>query len=192
MADKITGIVLTGGKSKRMGKEKGLCYFRGQALVAYAIQTLRPLCDEIILSANNRLDDYLKFGHHVVSDKFPDTGPIGGLFSSLLASKTDINLVISCDTPFVTTSVYKDLLSHHDLWQAIVPVHNSVNIEPLTACYHKNCLPYILNQIQNKKYKMTELLKMLNTRYVTINPVIAGTTVSLFHNLNTPEDLLSC
>ncbi len=188
----ITGIVLTGGKSKRMGKEKGLCYFRGQALVAYAIQTLQPLCGEIILSANNKFEEYRNFGHQVVSDVFPDTGPMGGLYSSLLASKSDLNLVISCDTPFVTTSVYEDLLSHQDLWQAIVPLHENGYIEPLTACYHRNCLPAILSQLQTENYKMTELLDKLNTRYVTINPVISGSAVSLFHNLNTPEDLLSC
>jgi len=188
----ITGIILTGGKSQRMGKEKGLCHFRGLMLVEYAIKTLLPLCDELILSANNKLDEYRQFGYPVVSDILPDSGPIGGLYSGLLASKTELNLVISCDTPFVTTALFTELIKHINNFQSVVPIHETKFIEPLTACYKKSCLPIIKSQIETGHFKMTDLLDKLNTHYLEVNATLPEIGVSMFHNLNTPEDLLSC
>lgn len=188
----ITGIILSGGKSRRMGKEKGLCHFRGKALVVYAIDTLKPLCNELIISANNKLDQYELFNLPVIPDDISEKGPIGGLLSCLNKSNTPANLVISCDTPFVTTDVYRELLKYSTEFQAVVPVHKDGFIEPLTAYYNRSCLPFIQNQIENGNYKMMDLLECLNTKFVQIDSAIPGLKPSLFHNLNAPEDLLSC
>ena len=189
---KITGIILSGGKSRRMGKEKGLCHFRGKALIVYAIETLQPLCDELIISANNKLDEYQLFDFQVVSDEMAETGPIGGLFSCLKQSSNSIHLVISCDTPFVTQHVYLELLKYSEDYQAVVPIHENGFIEPLSAVYHRSCLPIVQQQIGAGKFKMMDLLDRLNTKYVPIDSQIPGLKSSIFHNLNNPEDLLSC
>lgn len=188
----FTGIILSGGKSRRMGKEKGLCHFRGKALIAYAIETLQPLCDELIISANNKLDEYQLLDFPVVSDEMAETGPIGGLFSCLNKSKNAINLVISCDTPFVTQEVYHELLKYIGDYQAVVPIHENGFVEPLTAVYHRSCLPEVQRQLLAGKYKMMDLLDRINTKYVPVNSQIPGLKTSIFHNLNNPEDLLSC
>ncbi|MFA5417100.1 MAG: molybdenum cofactor guanylyltransferase [Bacteroidales bacterium] len=188
----ITGIVLSGGKSRRMGKEKGLCHFRGKALITYAIDILKPLCRELIISANNKIDQYELLDYPVISDEIPDAGPIGGLYSCLKQSQSDINLVISCDTPFVTIEVYQELLKYSNDYQAVVPIHENGFIEPLTACYHLSCVSVIQQQLETGNYKMMDLLDELNTKYVRFESAMEGLKASLFHNLNSPEDLLSC
>ncbi|PIQ29782.1 MAG: hypothetical protein COW63_11215, partial [Bacteroidetes bacterium CG18_big_fil_WC_8_21_14_2_50_41_14] len=188
----ITGIVLSGGKSRRMGKEKGLCHFRGKALITFAIDTLKPLCKTLIISANNKIDQYDLLEYPVISDDIPDTGPIGGLYSCLKQSQSAINLVISCDTPFVTTEVYQELLKYIVDYQAVVPVHEDGLLEPITAVYHRSCLPVILQQIEKGEYKMMDLLARLNTKFVYFDTNMSDSKPSLFHNLNSPEDLLSC
>ena len=188
----ITGIVLSGGKSRRMGKEKGLCHFRGKALISYAIDTLKPLCSRLIISANNKPNEYQLYGFQVISDEIPETGPIGGLYSCLKQSQSVINLVISCDTPFVTTEVYQELLNYIGEYQAVVPVQEDGFLEPITAIYQRSCLPVILQQIEKGEYKMMDLLARLNTKFVHFDTNMSDSKPSLFHNLNSPEDLLSC
>lgn len=103
--DEITGIILAGGKSSRMGKDKGLCDFKGKALVSYAIETLRPLCGNLMISANYFPEKYAEFDLPVIADEVKNIGPMGGILSCLKQSHTQHNLVLSCDTPFVTTDV---------------------------------------------------------------------------------------
>jgi S-adenosylmethionine:tRNA ribosyltransferase-isomerase len=188
----ITGIVLSGGTSRRMGKEKGLCHFRGKALITYAIYTLKPLCGTLIISANNKIDQYELLEYPVISDEIPETGHIGGLYSCLKQSDADINLLISCDTPFVTTEVYQELLKYIGEYQAVVPIHEDGFLEPITAIYHRSCLPVILQQIEKGEYKMMDLLARLNTKFVHFDTNLSDSKPSPFHNLNSPEDLLSC
>lgn len=67
---KIVGIVLSGGKSRRMGQEKGLVKYRGKALIEYAIETLKPLCHELVISTAN--NDYAYFGLPMIAEEIPD------------------------------------------------------------------------------------------------------------------------
>jgi len=78
---KITGSILAGGESRRMGTEKGLVDFRGKPMIAYAVDAFLPYCDQILISANNASYNYL--GFQVVKDEFPDSGPLGGIYSCL-------------------------------------------------------------------------------------------------------------
>ncbi len=99
--EEVTGIILSGGKSSRLGEEKGLALFNGKPLIQYAIDILKPVCDKIIISANNQLDEYAKFGFEIVEDQVKGIGPMAGLIAGLNKSVTRYNFVLSCDTPFV-------------------------------------------------------------------------------------------
>ena len=110
MSERITGIILAGGKSKRMGRDKAFLPYHGKDLIEYSISLMQSICDEVIISANDA--DYDKFGLRVVRDNYPHIGPIGGLEASLTYSKTRHNLVIPCDTPFLTLSVYYEILKN--------------------------------------------------------------------------------
>jgi molybdopterin-guanine dinucleotide biosynthesis protein A len=98
---KITGIVLAGGRSSRMGEDKSLMKLNGKALVEYSINALRPLCDKVIISSNIAAYDFT--GCEVWPDELPDQAPIIGIYSCLKRSETELNVILSCDIPLMST-----------------------------------------------------------------------------------------
>ena len=85
----LTAIILSGGKSTRMGQDKGLMEIKGKPMIQYVIDNITPVCSQIIISANQ--DEYKKFGYPVINDNIMDTGPAGGIGSSLPLSSNDKN-----------------------------------------------------------------------------------------------------
>jgi len=188
----ITGIILAGGKSSRMGRDKGLCQFRGRKLVSYAIETLKPLCGRMLISANNDFEDYSSFGLEVLSDEVKGIGPMGGILTCLKQSETEHNLVLSCDTPFVTTALFEFLLNNIEKRQVVVPAHQTFLLEPLAAYYATNVLADLNRIVQSGDYKMMNFFKKVNFGSLAIDELLPTFSDNFFHNLNTPEDLLRC
>ena len=186
----VTGIILAGGASSRMKKDKGLCEFRGKPLIKYAIEALVPLCGTILISSNN-VDDYQKLGYQVVVDEFKGIGPIGGIYSSLMFSTTKHNLVISCDTPFLVTQLLEYVLINVDNYDVVVPEHGNSFIEPLAAYYSTNIIKQLEGSIVMKDYKLMNLFTRVKFKSINVNN-IPGYSNNLFKNLNTPDDLLLC
>lgn len=186
----VTGIVLAGGASSRMGKDKGLCEFRGKALITYAIDALLPLCDTILISSN-RVKDYQGFGYQVVVDEHKDIGPIGGIYSSLRKSTTKHNLVISCDTPFLNTQLLEFVLENSDNYDVVVPEHGNSFIEPLAAYYSSGIINCLEDSIKRRDYKLMNSFSEVKYKSVKVD-AIPGFSNKLFKNLNTPDDLLLC
>ena len=184
----VTGIVLAGGASSRMGKDKGLCDFKGKPLVSYAIDILQPLCDNIIISSNN-INDYQRFGLPVYEDIYKNIGPIGGIYTCLKKSSTIANLVVSCDTPFLISSVLKFVLENSDNYDVVAPKHGKSFYEPLAAYYSKSIVNLIEESINAKDYKLINFFDKI--RFLGLNVGgIEGYTDSIFKNLNSPEDLI--
>ena len=112
MQNKVTGIILSGGASRRMGQDKGLTLYRNKELIQYSIELLTPLCSQIIISSNDPTN-YSKFGKQIVPDIIKGVGPIGGIFSSLKFTSTSGNLILSCDMPELSTEVPHHFRSYY-------------------------------------------------------------------------------
>jgi len=97
----ITGIILAGGKSSRMGTDKGFVLYKNKSFIQHIIEALQPLVDEIIIVSNN--PDYDIFGLKRVSDLIENAGPLAGVYTGLDYSETENNLVISCDVPLINS-----------------------------------------------------------------------------------------
>ena len=97
MVDKknITGIVLAGGKSSRMGSDKGLLTINGKMFIEHVVDAMKPLVDNIIIVSNNKMYD--QFGYERIEDEIINSGPMAGLYSGLKHSESEYNLVLSCD-----------------------------------------------------------------------------------------------
>jgi molybdopterin-guanine dinucleotide biosynthesis protein A len=190
--EEITGIILAGGKSSRMGRDKGLCRFKGKTLVSYAIATLQPLCSRIIISANNDMEDYSTFGLEVFPDEVKGIGPMGGILTCLKQSTTQHNLVLSCDTPFVTTALFEFLLNNIEKRQLVVPATQTFLLEPLAAYYATNVLAELERFVNAGDYKMMNFFKKMNFGSLAVDELLPAFSENLFRNLNTPEDLLRC
>ena len=182
----ITGIILSGGQSTRMGTDKALIQFNGKTLLENAIEICKPVCHEIIISSNN--PDHETFGYQVVPDEIKNCGPISGIYSCLKKSTMNWNFFISVDSAFVTEDFVQFLISETGEFDAVVPIHENGK-EPLVALYHKNCLPVIHEKIELKDYKMHNLLNVLNTKFINVDSWVKKYP-SIFKNLNRPEDFI--
>lgn len=179
--NKITGIILAGGKSSRMGTDKALIDVKGKKLIEYSIAVMKQICGHIIISASNPV--YEKFGFPIVADSFQGIGPIAGLEACLRYSKTKINLVAPCDSPFLSINLFRETLKETAGYEAAVPILQDGKVEPLAGYYSKEALPTIIQQIEKGDYKLQNLLKAMNTKYVSI------TNPAYLMNINTPRDL---
>jgi molybdenum cofactor guanylyltransferase len=181
----LSGIILSGGQSSRMGSDKAFIEFQGKSLIEYPINLLQQFCNEIIISANSQ--EYQRFGFKLIHDNFPGCGPIGGVFSSLKHSSNDWNLVLGCDTPYISGDVLTRLIGYIDNYNCIISIHYNLK-EPLVALYNKNSLSVFLEHIKEKDYSMHSLLKNLNCRYVDVSDVVDNNPL-LFSNFNSLADI---
>ena len=184
----ITGIILAGGKSRRMGKEKGLIELNGKLLIQYAIEVLEPICETILISTNSHFYDFLP--HQKIADEFPNSGPMGGIYSCLKASKTNQNLVLSCDMPFIKSDLLKDLIDNSNGFDVVVPWHGEQRFEPMCASYHKKVEPTFHEFILQKNYKIPDAFEQLKTNKYPITQSLPYYSKDLFYNINSQEDLL--
>jgi molybdopterin-guanine dinucleotide biosynthesis protein A len=184
---KYTGIVLAGGKSSRMGRNKGLITWEGQTLAEHAIHALLPLCKTIIISANDRSYDFLD--HRRVADRYEDCGPMGGILSCLEQSGTEINLVIPVDTPNVKTWIYEHLLQNTCDYDMIVPLDHDSWYQPLCAIYNRTIIPAMEKQISDGILGFTPLIRKVNSKEVPFRLNGGLYNEHTFLNINSPEDL---
>ncbi len=182
---KITGIVLTGGKSSRMGHDKALFLYEGKSLLQRAVDFCSSFCDELLISSSNA--DHQIEGIYRVEDEIKNCGPIGGIYSCLKQSSNDWNFVLSVDAPFVQSDFIQFLKAETHNFDAVVPLHEGKK-EPLIAFYHKRILPEIKAKIQVDNYRLYFLLQEINTNYVESGEWLKQYP-SLFRNLNYPEDI---
>lgn len=185
---KPTGIILAGGKSSRMGQEKGLVELGGKRLIDIAIQNLSKVCDTILISSNS--DSFNDTGFRVIEDVKPGIGPMGGLYSTLLISQSNLNLVLSVDLPFVNEGLFKYLIECSKGFQAAVPWSGQEHFEPLCACYDSSILPLMEVSIASGNYKLPDLFRQININPLPIEPHLPFFHEALFMNINTKDDLI--
>lgn len=183
---KYSGIILSGGKSSRMGKEKALVDFKGLKLIEYSIKALEPFCDEIIISTNNP-HLYAEFDFKCIADEKKNIGPIGGIFTLLNNSSYQDNIILSCDIPFVEQKFIKYLLDNYNGETALIPQHNG-KVEPLCAVYNKSILKYVNQQIAISDFKLMNLLSKSNANFLSVDEW-EHYTEKLFSNLNSMKDI---
>ncbi len=182
----LTGIILSGGKSSRMGKEKGLCWLKGKPLIEYSFDHLKNFCDSIIISSNSNEYEYL--GCQIVKDEVQDIGPAGGIYSCLRASGNDENFIVSCDMPMITGDLIQYLLSQKKDFDALIPLFNGFP-EPLCAFYRQSCIPVFKKSIDLGKYKIQDIIKGVNAGFVPVKPTDPFYSPLLFTNVNAPGDI---
>jgi molybdopterin-guanine dinucleotide biosynthesis protein A len=182
----ITGIILAGGKSSRMGSDKGIVNLNGKKFIEHILEAVLTNVNEVIIIANN--DNYNNLGYKVIKDKIKDCGPLGGIYTGLMNSKTENNIVVSCDIPFINSDLVKYIIENTSNADITVPVYKG-NIEPLCAVYTKRTSDQILNLIMNKDLKIQNILKYFITKELFITKMQKFYTEKLFVNINTQEEL---
>jgi molybdopterin-guanine dinucleotide biosynthesis protein A len=185
----LTGIILSGGKSSRMGKEKGLVDFQGKPLISHAILALKPLVDNIIIGANNHLNDYRKFGYTIIEDEVKNIGPIGGVLSALRNSDTKYNIILSCDMPFINAELLHYLNIKSQDYDVVVPIHDTDKIEPLCGIYSKDIIHVMEVAVENGNFKLRDIFENVRFKAIKVDASLPFYSDNLFYNINSPADI---
>ncbi len=184
--ERLTGVVLAGGKSSRFGQDKGLYHFHGKPLVEYALDILRPVCHDILISTNHP-DDYSGFGIPCITDFFRDAGPLAGIHSALKHARSSMVAVIGCDMPNIPSRLFTAMLQHAGAYDVVMPAHRGFT-ETLCALYSKNAIYAIEQSIRNKEYKIIKAIESLNALFLPVEqePFYRP---GIFQNINYKSDL---
>jgi len=185
----VTGIILAGGKSSRMGTDKGLQELCGKPLIYYSIKVLSELCSTIIISTSS--DAYQSFGYKTLADEIPGIGPMGGIYSALKQSRTEKNLVLSCDLPFVSKELLSYIIENSEGYQVAVPWQGNQHYEPLCGFYNLSVLAQMTAFIQKENYKLPDLFEEVIMNRLIINDKLDFYNENLFRNINSKNDLIA-
>lgn len=180
----ISGFILAGGKSRRMGRDKALLVFEDETLLSRSASLIRPLCGLVSVSGKNM--DYISYNLPIIPDIYPDCGPIGGIHSCLAHSSTDWNLMVAVDLPFLNAELFTCLIENSADFDCVIPKSSS-GIEPLVGLYNRRILPALEMQLELGDFKMMNLLQTLNVNIVDCSGLIEKFP-RLFTNVNNPED----
>ncbi|WP_298533659.1 molybdenum cofactor guanylyltransferase [uncultured Algibacter sp.] len=178
----ITGIILAGGKSSRMGTDKGFLILNNKPFVQYSIDALRPLVSEIIIVSD--ISDYDILGLKRINDITKDAGPVAGISSGLEASKTEYNLILSCDIPLITSEVLQKLIDAVDDKSEIIQAESNGKTMPLIALYPKEIKDIFNTFLQNDERRLRIAIKACNYKNVALAEKYQIST----SNVNTKEE----
>ena len=204
MTDCIQGFILTGGASRRMGKDKAALVFEGQTFVEHIARELLPVSSSVklvgTLSGSEKPKARLKaelqtdLAPHdefeIVPDVYPAWGALGGVHAALAACTAPWALVVACDFPFVTTELFQRLASLREDADAVAPVQHDEIPQPLCTLYRQApCLDVATELIKSGERKPIALLQSVRTRWVSFSELSNLTDANhFFDNINTPED----
>ena len=182
-------IILSGGKSSRMGTNKSFLKINDKLNIEIIRDKLRLHFDDIILVTNDTFA-YEFLGVKVVQDQFPGFGPLAGLHAGLMASSLDVNFVVACDMPFISTKLADALISRCGNYDAVVPVING-KLHPLFAVYKKEIAREAAKCMESSELRMKHLLHHIHVQYVTEKDLTGFSHMELeriFFNMNYPQD----
>lgn len=165
----LSAVILCGGQSERMGKDKASLIYERQTFLDRIISQLKGIND-IYLSVGSD-DKYLD--HHNIShiqDEYKNKGPLGGIHKALTVCKEDILFVVACDMPFVDSNLAFYLLQYfeEDL-DAVIPIDNTGRKHVLAGLYHKKAKEKIEYHLKSGHKKIIDVLNDMNVKYVSIN-----------------------
>lgn len=176
--EKITGVILAGGKNSRMGSDKGMLIVDGKKIIERILEAIKPVVGEIIIISNGKNYDHM--GYKVYGDIIKDCGPMGGIHAALSFCKTNKNLVVACDMPFLSREVLKQIINNSSDCDIAVPEFSG-EVHPLCAVYSTICRNKFSQLLGNGEWKMKQALRHFNTKTISF-------TENYFQNINTPEE----
>jgi molybdopterin-guanine dinucleotide biosynthesis protein A len=182
-------VVLAGGQSSRLGRDKSLLNVCGQPLVARIINTLSTLSDDLVVVASDLEPlDALDLPARLVRDEKQSVGALMGLYTGLKVVDHTHALVVACDMPFLNLSLLRYMLPLASGYDIVIPRMNDY-LEPLHAVYGKSCLPAIQRLLDQGRRQIIAFFPEVRVRYIEEAEINRFDPQHLsFLNVNTPED----
>jgi len=184
----VTGIILSGGKNRRMGENKAFLEVEGARIIDRTIGIFRETFEETIVVTNDPRA-YVEFDVKIVTDIFPGKGPLGGLYTGLFYAAFEYAFATPCDMPFLNKEFIAFMKSQPRSYDILVPSLPS-GFQPLHAIYSKKCLPFIRRLIDQDVLKIRGFYKQCKTTEISEAVIHSfDEEEKMFRNLNTRDDL---
>ncbi len=181
----ISAYVLAGGKSSRMGADKGLVLFREKPMVQYVLDVLDANFNKTTIITTNK--DYEQFGYEMIADIIHDIGPAGGIFTAMKHASTDKIFIISCDMPFITSKVVDYLVENSQSAQICLSFSDE-NVQPLPGVYSTECAEKWKELVKQGNYKLRDLVMHFRLKTIDTKNMF-GLSDVLFMNINDKKQL---
>ena len=190
MNENVTAIVLAGGKGKRLGQAKATLKLGERTIIEEVVEQMEAIAAEVIVvtsPAQNNLPHNLNA--QVYTDIQPGRSALGGVYTGLVKSSNQYNLVVACDMPFLNLDLLKHMISL-SAGVDIVTIKVGPNVEPLHAVYSKGCIEHIESMFAKDDLQVSHLLDAVVVRYIDENELDEYDPHHLsFFNINNKTDL---
>lgn len=188
----IIGLVLAGGKSSRMGKDKALLDWKGQTMLSRSLSLLQGLCSEVVICSSD--PRHAVPGIRRIPDHWPEAGPMGGIASAMEAlPSAEIFLVVGVDQVGLTTGVLQFLRNQFELGYSNENLALAYSVEerlqPLGAIYHRGLLPLFRRNLALEKRSLFRLFEQLPQLENIPFESSFKDSPTVYSNINTPGDL---
>ncbi len=184
----MTGIILSGGKSRRMGANKALMHVGEERLIDRTVSLFKDIFPEVIIVTNSPLD-YLDQDCTIVTDIIKGKGPLGGIYTGLFFASDENIFTTACDMPFLSRPFIEYMAERCADFDIVVPELPD-GLQPLHAIYSRRCLAAIKRTIDKDQLKITGFYKGLKKLVIPENVVKRFDPEGMmFVNINTQKDL---
>lgn len=191
MYNDITGIILAGGKSTRMGREKALLEVRGKKIIEIIVDLINPLFEHKMISTNSP-SEFSYLGLPIVEDEFRYAGPLAGIHAALKSSGTEKNFIISCDVPLMSRQMIEFIITA-DSKKPIVITRAVGFLQPLIGVYSKSLVPVIEQILSDTSLKNSSHKSLHKLIDIAGAEILSPITLpfykdELFFNMNNKDD----
>ncbi len=190
----MMGIVLAGGKSRRLGINKSLLEIGDKKLIQRVVDVLADIFSDLLLVTNTP-EDYEFVGLPMVGDAIPGTGALGGIYSGLKASSSERSFFVACDMPFLNGDLIRHMIAEAGGHDVVIPrvsygTRNSAGYQPLHAIYSKGCIPHIEALLQARRLCIIDFFPHVRVKEIPQEVVQRyDPNRCLFLNVNVPSDI---
>lgn len=183
---KLSAIILAGGKSSRMGTDKGLVLFNGKPMVEYLIEIFRSLNIPTIIVANN--SEYNQFDVPVFEDLIKEKGPLAGIYTGLSHVESGMSVVVSCDIPCVSREMIETLVENVGS-EKITIVSYKDRIHPLIGLYSTDLTNDLLKSLELNELRVRDFINSEDSKIIQLEDFNLNDTDKQVMNINTKEEL---
>ena len=163
----VTGIILAGGKSLRLGRDKSAELVGGIPVIERVIRRLTPITSRLLIVTSRGKNNFSDIeAVKIITDIYPSKGPISGIYSGLCASRTVSNIVVSCGMPFLNTELLEHMAKLLPSYDAIVPRWPNGRKEPFHAVYSISCLPTMKKHLENNRFSIIQALSEMHVLHL--------------------------
>ncbi len=182
----LSGAILAGGRAQRFGGEdKTQLKLGRESLFQRTLNILNSFCSETLISSNT-------LAQHpegrIVPDQKDGQGPLGAIYSCLLAARNPYLMIVAGDMPFITLSALTKLWLEREDFDVIIP-RSPDGMQPLAAIYKQSCIPFIAAQLNKNNFKIRGFFENVQVKIITCSAFPDIYPDNTFLNINSPDDL---